>query len=297
MPKTLKPTSLDIAQRQNTERNRRRQLAARRTYRQAKWIRLGGESLAILFALASPVVLLNRPSWGPALGAIAGGWIFVSRLALNPWQVTFQERGASIQERFDSDVFGLDQNRSLARRVSEEEIHAGSKGLEKVKNLGDWYPFPKACPWPVSVLICQRSNAVWAQRQHRSYANTLYAATASWGAMGIAMSVAQSATLGQYLTTIALPSLPAMLDAVEMAGRHRRASDSRQRLENRCRELLDEPSTVDRGHLREIQDQLYDLRAEAPLVPEWFYKLVRGRYESSMQYAATQVAMEARRGE
>ncbi|MGH9194290.1 MAG: S-4TM family putative pore-forming effector [Acidimicrobiia bacterium] len=92
------------------------------------------------------------------------------------------------------------------------------------------------CPWPTSVLICQRSNAVWARRQHGGYGWALAGLAACWGIVGILIGLLANATLATYLTTIALPSLPALLDASEEARSHFRASAARQRLvRNRSR--------------------------------------------------------------
>lgn len=293
-----RPGAKDIAQSQDTESNLRRQLAARRIYKRGKWLHFGGASVALLLALVSPVVLLREPDLGPTLGAVAGLWIFASRLVFEPLRLSLQERGARLQEMFDCSVLALEWNEALCRRVSEEEVRKASRRLAKASGIKAWYPTPADCPWPTSVLICQRSNVVWARRQHRTYAVVLIFGAVAWAMIGIAVSLAQSTTLAQYLTTIALPSLPAVLDAGEIARRHLQAADARSRLEERVDTLIRTPtSAVDDHDLREIQDQLYVLRAEAPLVPEWFYKLVRDNYENDMQYAAAQVSEDRSHGD
>lgn len=278
----------DIGTSQDEERNLRRQLAKAHYYAVAKRQRFVGASFAIVLALGSPLVLLYRPSLGPLLGAIAGAWIFVSRLVLEPWKQRFQAKGAAAQELFDCDVLGLPWNDALVVQPSEEEIRSASKTLVKprmIEKHRGWYPAQVEIDWPKSVITCQRANAVWARRQHRGYGIALLIAASGWGIAGIAVAVIHGAALAEYLTTIALPSLPAMLDAAELSKGHMQASTKRQMLEDETNSLLG-TSQVSNESLREIQDQLFGLRRDAPIVAGWFYRMVAAEYEEDMKYAA-----------
>ncbi len=286
-----------IGEIQNEEGSLRFQLAARHFYRIGKWVHFGGGSLTIALALASPFVLLFRPGLGPTLGAIAGGWIFVSRLVLKPFKRELQLNGATAQECFDCAVLGLDWNESLVRRLPDEEIRSASRSRKHVDKTRNWYPTDgKEHAWPQSVLICQRSNAVWARRQHHTYARSVVVTAVGWAIVGVVVAVAASASLGEYLVTIALPSLPAFLDASELSRGHAAAARSRQLLQDQTDALLQSEGTS-RQDMREIQDQLFNLRREAPLVPEWFYNRIRPSYEDDMRYAADQAARRSNNSE
>jgi hypothetical protein len=274
----------EIGAAQDRDINLHRQLAARHFYRIGKRLHFGGTSLAVALALASPLVLLYRPSLGPTLGAIAGVWIFVSRLVLEPFKQRSQLKGAKAQELFDCAVLGLNWNESLAKPLAAEEIRKASRSKDGVDKVKSWYPTSNEMQWPRSVLTCQRSNAVWARRQHEAYGLLLWVLAAGWFVVGVVVAVAHGASLGEYLVTIALPSLPALLDASDMSRGHTRAAASRQLLEDQTDSLLG--GAVTDLDLREVQDQLFSLRNDPPLIPEWFYKLVKPSYESDMQYAA-----------
>lgn len=157
--------------------------------------------------------------------------------------------------------------------------------MAEVATVADWYPADEAAPWPKSVLICQRANSVWARRQHGAYRLTIVIVATAWAVFGIVVALVHQASLAGYLTTLALPSLPALLDATEVAKRHGQASQSRQLLEDQLN-LLSRGDSAVAVDLREIQDQLFVLRRDAPLVPEWFYKLIRPGFEVDMRYAA-----------
>ena len=287
------PSMTDIQSAQNAERNLRRQMAKNYWYTAAKRWNLAGAALAIALALASPLVLLYWPSWGSTLGAVAGAWIFASRLILEPWKLKLQAKGAAAQESFDCDVLGLTWNPALASEPSPEEIRKASKTVAdstKVDKHRNWYPSGVTMTWPESVITCQRSNAVWARMQHYSYGLFLIFAACLWAIIGIGVAVVHGASLAEYLTTIALPSLPAMLDATELSRKHFAASDKRKKLEDECNRLVNEPTKVTHMHLREVQDELFLLRRDAPLVAGWFYRTVKKSYEENMKFAAEEQA-------
>jgi hypothetical protein len=284
----------DIRATQDLERNIRRQLAKAHYYGLANGWHLAGSSLAIVFALVSPVVLLQWPSKGPLLGAVAGAWIFMSRLLFEPIKQRYQVKGAAAQELFDCDVFRLEWNTSLLRKPAPEEIRRASVAFskpKKVKKQQEWYPAKEDIPWPRSVIICQRSNAVWARRQHQSYGVVLIAMAALWALIGVIVALVHQATLGAYLTTIALPSLPALLDATKLGKKHFFASAERRQLEDNTDRLL-AINSASRQDLRDLQDQVFELRQHAPPLARWFYKVIANDYEEDMIYAAQQRASE-----
>jgi hypothetical protein len=288
-----RPSTAEIAHRQDDDRNLRRQLAARRYYSLAKGVRFLGQSVSTGLALTSPLVLWLQPDLGPKLAAIAGLWIFVSRFLVVRLQRSLVEKGAVAQEVFDCTVFGLDWNPVLAREPAQEDIRrASERSLGRIDRVKAWYPCTAAADWPLSVLVCQRSNAVWARRQHTYYGFALCGAVAVWIVFGVGVAAAESASLVEYLTIIALPSLPALLDWAELAEGHLEAATKRGDLEQQIGGLVREGDAHE-ADLREIQDGLFDLRRSGQLVPDWFYKLIRKSFERDMQGAASDYISEA----
>jgi len=283
------PSLGDIREAQRTEPNLRRQLAARAFYRDAKRLQAFGGSVALILALVAPLIRYWDPDAGPVLGAVAGLWIFLARLVVRPLRDRRRQMGAFTQERFDVEVLGLTPNLSLRQIVSEEEIRRASGDAANFANAPAWYPTDADAVWPESVLICQRSNAVWARRQHRSYGLILAAMAGTWFLVGVVVGIASDASLATYLAALALPSLPALLDASELAREHLKAATRRRETEQRISDLMD-AGTATETDLRDIQDHLFSLRRGAALVPEWYYKLVAGRFENDMGYAAKQIA-------
>lgn len=291
-----KPALEDVAVTQNQERNLSRQLAARRLYADAKFFHFLGTTVSFLLVVAVPFFVLGVPDAAAWLGAAGGGWIFVSRVLLVPLRDKRRLQGALAQEMFDGDVLGLEWNAGFPEPLAAEDIHGAARRAKKKTrkkrkrwDVGDWYPTDAEAAWPASVLICQRSNAVWARRQHGGYGWVLAGFAAFCFVAGIVFGLVLGASLAEYLSTIVLPSLPALLDASEEAKEHFTASNARQRLESATQAALNE-ETVTSERLRALQDLLFALRRTAPLVPDWFYKLRRPELESDMRDAAREVA-------
>src|SRR5919106_995114 len=104
------PSLQEIGETQNDETSLRYQLAKAHFYTWAKILYFCGAVFTVTLALISPLVLLFAPGAGPALGAIAGGWIFVSRLVLDRYRRELQLKGATAQECFDCRVLALSWN-------------------------------------------------------------------------------------------------------------------------------------------------------------------------------------------
>lgn len=296
MSKT-QPSLAEIASAQNDDTSQRLQLAKSYYYTAAKWLYFGGAAVTLVLALVAPLVLLFRPSAGPALGAIAGAWIFGSRLILDPFRRSYQLKGASAQEGFDCHVLGLPWNDALARPLAAEDINGArrvaARSQRRVDQARDWYAAEGLdFAWPRSVLACQRSNAVWACRQHRAYGRVVAVAAVVWFVVGIVVAVLDNAALGAYLITILLPSMPAFLDASELSRSHATAADDRELARDQMDVLLKDGAAT-RQDLREIQDQLFRLRRDAPQVPEWFYRVIRPGYEEDMKHAVADLIKES----
>lgn len=285
----------DIAVAQNSEKSIRRLLAMRRYYADAKLAQFGISTLSTLFALAIPFFVWLWPSTSTLFGAAAGLWVFVARVIFVPMRDHLRLRGALVQDMFDTDVLGLDQNPSLPEPPSPEEVVRKAKRAEKKTrrkrkpwDVTNWYPIQTQTRWPQSVLICQRSSVVWARRQHQWYGVFLHIVAVAIVSGGVVIFSIAEATLLEYITSIALPSAPALLDALEEAREHLRASKARERLESATNKEIQRGSTT-HARLRAIEDELFSLRQQAPLVPEWFYHLRRDQYEADMREAAKEL--------
>ena len=263
----------------------RLQVAARRFYRNAKVAKRFRVGVAGVLAIIGPVAVLIKPAILPVLGAAAALWVFLSRIGLQGFEDKQRELGARSQESFDVFVLEIPWNAALSRAISEEEIVAAARKEGAQTQHDPWYPDTGDTAWPKNVLLCHRANTVWARRQHAAYAWLVGGVAVLCALVGVGVALFVNASLVLYLTTICLPSLPALLESVDSVRDHLAASSDRDLLEESIETHLAD-GNADLSTLRQIQDRIYELRARAPLVPEWFYKILRNDYEADMEQAA-----------
>lgn len=156
--------------------------------------------------------------------------------------------------------------------------------------MRDWYPAKELTDGSRAALICQRSSVAWGQRLHREYAWLLGGLATTVGAIGIGIAAVRGMTLADYLISIFMPSLPALLDAVDFIRAHLTASRVKGELEAEMTESLLAGNGVDFGVCRSFQDRLFTQRGADPVVAEPYYRLRRREYEKHMIEAAEDLA-------
>ena len=247
----------------------------------------------LVLALLAPVILFWKPGWGDVVGALAGAWVLVGRTVLSWFEDRSVKKAVTIQEQFDVEVFGLEWNDGLAGpKVAPEDIHTASQKIrgKKIERLQDWYPEADAAPWPLNVILCQRSSAVWGRRGHYWYAIFVLALGIAWFVAGLVMTAAAHVALTGYLVKVFLPSQPAFLDTIDLFRGHLKQSQAKEALELKTTDLWNQgvanPDSVSEHDCREVQDQTYALRRRGIQIPQLIYRLRRKQDETAMRAAA-----------
>ena len=248
----------------------------------------------LLLALAAPVVLFREPSWGDWLGALAGAWILLGRTVIAWREDQNVRRAATIQEEFDVGLFDLDWNEALAGpKVAYEDIHPAAQKItreKKLKKLRNWYPDSvDRVPWPLNVVLCQRSSAVWGRRDHFRYAYLVLTLGIIWFVLGLVMFSVANVSLAEYLVIVFLPSQPAFLDTIDLFKGHLRTARDKEALESQATKLWERGSSplgvVTAQDCREVQDQSYRLRRSGMHIPQIVYNILRNQDEDAMRAA------------
>lgn len=295
-------TTATIKERQNDDEALGRLLAQRRLYAAAKrWSMLHDVGLAVV-AVAAPLLAAFVPDATVAAGAIAGGWIFLSRTVFNWLDRWYSTRGAVVQEMFDSYVFGL---RNLAPRsihVSPEDINRriGRRPIReqaREEDLLNWYPLDDSIDGVAAIAIAQRSNAAYAERLQYLNASRWLAGTVVWVAITVTIALIKDLSLASFLIGVALPVLPVLLDMFEQWRSVRQASADRRALAAQIESIIKSPSAGFElpMNIPLWQDQLFTLRRDAPQIPNLLYKATRSANESTMKKIAAQMAANYKR--
>jgi hypothetical protein len=245
----------------------------------------------VLVALAAPLVIIFTPSLEHPLGAIAGGWALAARLILRPAQERATRFAVAVQELFDQQVLGLLPAMAL-QPPAYEQIHQQARHCNGDPGT-NWYSVAPRVASAVAALIAQRSSTVWSRRLHREWALVLGTAATSWALLTVIVAAVRGATVSAFLIAVLLPMLPALLDATDLCQAHWRAGAERSALETRLDQQLD---LAAHGHppapaeLRALQDEINRQRLTQPHLPDWYYRLRRASYETSMRAAADRLA-------
>lgn len=242
---------------------------------------------AVLMAGAGVVVTYWAHGAGAILAAIAGLWIFVGGILSSPRERHWFTVGARIQEQFDCALFGLNWNGPLAGdHVCAEDVADLARGRSS-DDLKGWYPqIIDDYPAPTNVILCQRTNAAWGRRTHAAYSTFLACAITAWFCVLVLIGLAESVELSEFLIWLALPSLPAMLEALDVFISHRDISAGKEHLQKEADMLLRSGD----ADPRDLQDGIFDSRRRPPKVPNWFYRLRRDKDELSAAEAVEAIA-------
>lgn len=297
--------TLNLAANQNTERLLLRIAAQRKWYATAKRI-VAAEFLltGILpgIGIAACFVWPELRFWNSVI--TCGVW-WVIFWALEPIRKQFCLKAASLQESIDVELLQLPDNGGLgALHIDKEDaISAGRSWINKHgnDNLRSWYPeVTDTLPSQLARVICQRSSLRWDGELRRNL-STIYALgciglCVLWLIVGLSANLSMRDAAALWL----FPLLPAIYFLAKQAHAHRALADKKCGLKEKAHGLwklavadpLDHEKRMQEA--RELQDDIFRIRREPDLTPEWLYNCLRSRTEAAMTDSASEFVEEAR---
>lgn len=283
-------TEGSIAERQNSVSALRAASAFRRRYTVAKrWhaLRVSG---GVLLGTVGVAVALLVPASADYVACAAAGWTVLGRTLLIGRETREQRRGALAHEVFDVEVLALPWNSASAGAKPAIEDLRNWGERQPQDELRDWYADVRA-RWPVDALICQRASLTWARQDHQTYADILRAVGLVSIAATIVLGLVLELSLGEYLLSLGVPALPAVLDLFDIADRNAAVGRYRNRLAeeaNRLFESARHEGLAPPVHVcRTLQDEIFATRRTMG-VPSWFYRITMKRRQRNMEEAATE---------
>lgn len=301
-PDYTPPSSAEMRERQDQDEALRLLIAQRLLYRRAKrWLGLRWFGMVVI-GLGAPLVSVTRPELAGVAGSVAGVWLFLGRTLFIFAQNSTVAKAAAVQERFDFLVYGMPESIDRSALPSLEEItkiagpDTGLRDVAQREELLEWYPIEDLDPGLVTVAICQRANASYADRLLRVTAVAWTGLTGLWFMVLVALSFLVGLSLSQFMVGVFLPILPAFLDIGKYVVDIWRAARDRKDLAGSIEERLEgTDGAVEGQDLMVWQERLYALRRSTPQVPDFVYKIRRKANELAMHSVARQLADRARR--
>lgn len=291
------PARSTIGDRQNQEWSITLLAAQRQLYSELKYWR----SLRVWIAIGAAVVGLLATLFAPSLLILVSPLAAVA--AVGQWIGNVVERqqaktAATIQEQFDTTVLCLTWNPTLGQPVDNEDVIAASNRFNGARSeLANWYSVPHDVPYPLDVLLCQRSNLRWDAALRQSYARLLLAGLIFLLLILLVIGALKHLNVGELALSL-LPSLGLFIFVGEtIRVHHRHAADQttlKQRVEALWGKGCAKPRSVKSSDLRSIQDQIFTLRTAAPPVPDAYYRRKRQEMEEQMKLATARLWEQAR---
>jgi hypothetical protein len=290
------PTALEISESQNSESNLKLLLAQRRIYSSSKiWSNIRYTGVFII-AVCAPMLAAYDSHLAVPTATVASIWYVLNIALFKYLERRGAIRGAIIQEQFDLNVFGMPPIASREPRILPEDMAFLNKPTKRrmfaTEKLRDWYPVQTDSPGRVAIAISQRANAAYTRRLLLWYASLWVTVLIVWAFIAIGIGLVKGFSLATFLLAVVIPILPPLVDAWEEFTVVRSASREREALANEIYDAIttDASDQILPENLLAWQSQLFALRRDAPLVPDWLYSLLRERNEREMLAAAKAIS-------
>ncbi|WDZ87268.1 S-4TM family putative pore-forming effector [Micromonospora cathayae] len=295
--------SSSIATRQN-DRYALDLLAAQRVlYSEVKRLRrlrtgLTAGAAAGSIALASAIEPARVP-----VGLLSGTGLLLFGLVAAGRERRHRQIAATIQEEFDTYVFGLPWNALLADPPPTDlVVRYANRRRRRVpdRDLTDWYPPPAGGNHVADMLMCQRVNVSWSTPLHRSWATFLGVVLA---ALVLAVTVlgVTGPLSGTDLAVAVIAPLLAPVQGLAEALRDnvvhaRQSARLHAEILALWRSARDGATTVTTSDCRQVQDRLFQLRAAGPLVPDRLYRWRHRPLADAVQAQVDHLSARSRSG-
>lgn len=274
---------------QNKDGSLQKLAAQRRAYTEAKWIFSIRSVSAILVAIAFPLLSEAFPSLKNWFTASAIAYIAVD-FFLKKMESEKRTDGAKIQEAFDCEVYGLRWNSFTVGGKPDGEIvgeyftKVQKLGFESLKN---WYPNNiSELPIGIARTICQRANIWWDSGLRIWYArlNLVILIILSTFMLWVNKDKTVASSIIFFASFVPLFKL-LLEEFISHTESAKRLTGLKEQLNDQLESALT-VGDVDEYTNRSIQDELFRHRNSVTSIPDWFYGVLKNRYEKLMGFSA-----------
>ena len=293
-----------IPQAQQNELQLTRLAAQRSLYSHAKIVYAWQVILSVVGVVVWSILVASYSKLAPYAALWGIVITFLDILLLTPWQQSFKEKAAKIQELFDCDVLQMDWRELKAgSRLETETVERYATKYKrkdpKYAALQEWYPESVGrVSLPLGRIICQRANCWWDADLRRHYAKLVVAfliiLTVSVSCFGFIGGF----TLEKFVLAAINPLMPVFVLGIRQCKEHIESAARLDKLKDHTGKLWDKalkneiPKELAHDS-RDLQDEIYNHRRTNPLIFDWLYGRLRTGNEALMNKAADELVEEA----
>ena len=279
-----------IKLRQEQPENIRLLAAMRQLYRQGKGILklLFFLNVVVVLLLAATAAVLNSQTFNEIVALYGVILALLDVFLLTPTMKRHCEQGASIQEKFDCDVLGLEPNRIKQPKDVDKLLVQEAEQSFRIKpegDLKDWYSFVTLEMNPSeAVQTAQRMNIYWDEMQKKRWRKLTI------GTLWFVVIVVVLAFFYQDLTTrqIFAYVLPTVLPTIVFILQHLHSLNQDILRLERLNSFLKENDQREYTYFqaRQMQDEIFDHRKNNTLILDFVYEQVKRLLESNKRGTA-----------
>lgn len=287
----------EILYKQITDANIDKLLAQRRLYSNAKMM----QYILIAITVAAPILIafvtnfsnlkIDDKSWIYIIYAII---VIFGEKILEIFIDRNKKTAASIQEKFDINIFNIQENELLnSVFIDHDIIRKYSKkdklNAEHVRRVTNWYSKKiDRLQTNIAILFCQRMNICYDHNIKKKYNFLLITLSILTFAILLFVALFNDFSLKKFIIEVILPSLPIFNFTYKEIHTNLESIDNLQKLREIIETRLNSLSindTVEDEELRNVQDRIFQNRILSPLIPDFIYKLLWTELEDQMNYS------------
>lgn len=287
----------EILYKQNLDVNIDRLLAQRRLYSNAKIM----QYILIAITVIIPVLIafvtnfsnlrIDDTSWIYTIYAIV---VIFGEKILEIFIDRNKKTAASIQEKFDTNIFDIPENELLnSVFIDHDIVRKYSKkdklNANKISRVTNWYSTRIDClQTNIAILFCQRMNICYDQNIKKKYNKLLISLSVLTFITLLIISLTNDFSLKKFVIEVILPSIPILNFTYKEINQNIESVDNLQKLreiiENKL-SSLSRNDVIEIEELRNIQDRIFNNRILSPLIPDFIYKILWTELEDEMNYS------------
>ena len=287
----------EILYKQNLDVNIDRLLAQRRLYSNAKIM----QYILIAITVIIPVLIafitnfsnlrIDDTSWIYTIYAIV---VIFGEKILEIFIDRNKKTAASIQEKFDTNIFDIPENELLnSVFIDHDIVRKYSKkdklNANKISRVTNWYSTRIDClQTNIAILFCQRMNICYDQNIKKKYNKLLISLSVLTFITLLIISLTNDFSLKKFIIEVILPSIPILNSTYMEINQNIESVDNLQKLreiiENKL-SSLSRNDVIEIEELRNIQDRIFNNRILSPLIPDFIYKILWTELEDEMNYS------------
>lgn len=218
----------------------------------------------------------------------------VADLLLEKIEENIRNKASSVQEVFDTRVLNLDWNYALIPEKPDYEtinrsVDLYKKKFNSYKALENWYSVD-VCRVEIMIAraICQRSNVVWSSNLQKSLAVKLIVITTMLIVASVIWALSLDMSISDSLISIFLPMAPAInllvKNIISFYSTAKELGSLRKFADDLINVSITGDSVLINTKSRMLQNEIYRYRSTSRPVPDWYYFLLKNKYEADMNY-------------